>query len=279
MIRILATLLFVFLAPVAGLSQGLPLRFGVFPNLSAPVLVAAHQPLADYLSHALKRPVYLETAPDFASFVTRTRQGRYDLLLTAPHLAYLAHTEAGYRPLYAYANPVQGMLVVRRQAPFKTLMDLQGKTIAMADPLAIVVMMMEADLRQAGLLEGRDFARLEAGSHNNAALLVVQGRAQGAVLGVLPFRQLPAEVRQELRPLAFTKPVLSQVYLANPGLPDAEFAALNRALKGFADTAAGRKFFRRGALGGLVSISSESLQPFSAYGAEAARRLASWPRP
>lgn len=279
MARILAILLLFCLSLGAALAQNLPLRFGVFPNLSAPVLLEAHQPLADYLSHALKRPVYLETAPDFASFVARTRQGRYDLLLTAPHLAYLALTEAGYRPLCAYANPVQGMLVVRKQAPFQTLTDLKGKTIAMADPLAIVVMLMEAELRRAGLLEGRDFARLEAGSHNNAALLVVQGKAQAAVLGALPFQQLPAEIRQDLRPVAYTKPVLSQVYLANASLPDADIAALSLALKGFAETTAGREFFRRGALRGLVSISSEALQPFSAYGVEAVRRLEGRTRP
>jgi phosphonate transport system substrate-binding protein len=279
MIRILATLLFVCLSPVAALSQNLPLRFGVFPNLSAPVLLEAHQPLADHLSHALKRPVYLETAPDFASFVTRTRQGRYDLLLTPPHLAFLAVTEAGYRPLYAYANPIQGMLVVRKQASFQSLTDLKGQTIAMADPLAIVVMMMEAELRRVGLLEGRDFARLEAGSHNNAALLVVQGKAQGAVLGALPFQQLPADIRQDLRPVAFTKPVLSQVYLASARLPDADLAALSLALKGFPETPTGREFFRRGALRGLVSISSDALQPFSTYGAEAVRRLEGQGRP
>jgi len=279
MIRILATLVLACLAPLAALSQGLPLRFGLFPNLSAPVLLDAHQPLADHLSHALKRPVYLETAPDFASFVTRTRQGRYDLLLTAPHLAYLAVTESGYVPLYAYAKPVQGMLVVRAQASFQTMADLKGKTIAMADPLAIVVMMMEAELGRAGLLEGRDFARLEAGSHNNAALLVVEGKAQGAVLGALPFQRLPAEVKQNLRPLAYTRPALSQVYLANAKLSAVEVKELKMALGRFGETAAGREFFRRGGMGGLVPVSSVALQALDPYAREATRRLGSLSEP
>lgn len=273
MICILATLL-VWLLPVSAPAQGVPLHFGVIPNMSTRVLLEAHQPLVDYLAHALKRPVYLETAPDFAKFVARTREGRYDLLLTPPHLAYLAEVEAGYRPLFAYANPVQGMLVVPKQGPLQTLNDLKGKTIAMADPLGIVVMMMELELNRAGLLQGRDFIRIEAGSHNNAALLVVHGKAQAAVLGVLPFQRLPAEIRQELRALAYTRPVLSQVYLASANLPDADVGALNAALGAFAQTASGREFFERGGLGGLVPVSAADLQKLDRYGKEVARRLA-----
>ena len=35
------------------------------------------------------------------------------MLLTAPHLAWLARQDAGYQPLLKYAEPVRGLLVVK----------------------------------------------------------------------------------------------------------------------------------------------------------------------
>ena len=154
-----------------------------------------------------------------------------------------------------------GLLVVRKHAPYQSLRDLKGKPLAMADPLGIVVMMMEAELSRAGLRQGRDFTRIEARSHNNAALLVIQGKAQGAVMGTMAFQRLPAKIRQELRPLVHTRPILSPVYLANPKLPAAEFAALKPALKGFAETAPGRMSSSpQGGLGDLLPVSAAQLQ-------------------
>lgn len=271
--RALATVLLACWFPLSAWGLGAPLQFGLFPNLSTRLLLELHQPLADFLALKLKRPVYLETAPDFASFVTRTRQGHYDLLLTAPHLAYLANAEAGYLPLYTYANPIQGMLVVRKDAPFQALKDLHGKTIAFADPLAIVVIMMELELSHADLQAGRDYVRLDAGSHNNAALLVAQGKAQGGVLGVMSYQRLNNEIKSALRPLAFTRPVLSQVYLVNPRLPAADQNTVHAALAEFAGSAPGRAFMENGNLGGLVPVSVKELQEYKSFGEEAARRL------
>jgi ABC-type phosphate/phosphonate transport system substrate-binding protein len=274
LIRSLVILLLASCGSAQALAQGGPLHFGVFPNLSTRVLFEVHQPLADYLAHALRRPVYLETAPDFSQFVSRTRAGRYDLLLTAPHLAYLAATEAGYRSLFTYENPVQGVLVVRTNAPYRRLEDLKGAIIAMADPLAISVMMMEAELKRAGLVEGRDFTRLEAGSHNNAAMLVVHGRAQAGVLGTLPFRHLSVESKRKLRALGYSQPVLSQVYMVGARLSAADVDSVKAAFEAYAETPAGRAFFRQAHLGGLTTVSPGALEALAPFAKEAVRRLA-----
>jgi phosphonate transport system substrate-binding protein len=278
--RILTALILVCLWPLSAYCQGAPLRFGVFPNLSTRVLLEVHQPLADYLSNTLKRPVNIETAPDFASFVTRTREERYDLVLTAPHLAYLAVEKTGYRPLYTYKNPVRGLLVVRMESPLHEMKDMKGKTIAMPDPIALVSLVMKADLKRAGLQEGRDFAEIEAGSHNNAALLVQQGKADGGVLGLLPFQHLPEEIKDSLRPLAFTRSsALSQVYLASPNLPEADVKALSAAMAKFADTSTGQAFFEHGNLGGLVPVSIADLKMYKQFGDEVVSLLGTKGRP
>jgi ABC-type phosphate/phosphonate transport system substrate-binding protein len=276
----LTALILVCLWPLAAHCQDAPLRFGVFPNLSARVLLEVHQPLADYLSSSLKRPVNIETAPDCASFVARTRKERYDLVLTPPHLAYLAVEKNNYRPLYTYKNPIRGLLAVRADSPIHELNDMKGKTIAMPDAICLVSMVMKEDLKRAGLLEGRDFKVIEAGTHNNAALLVQQRKADGGVMGLLPFQRLPEEVKDSLRPLAFTRwSALSQVYLASPRLPEAEVKALAAAIAGFVDTAPGRAFIQDGDMGGLMPVSTTNLKMYKPFGDEVADKLRARRRP
>ena len=90
-----------------------PLVLGVFPHLTAKQIIENYQPLVTLLEQQLHRHVVVYSAPNLRAFVERTRLGDYDILLTPPHLAWLARQEAGYRPLLKYAKPVHGLLVVR----------------------------------------------------------------------------------------------------------------------------------------------------------------------
>jgi phosphonate transport system substrate-binding protein len=227
------------------------LKFGVFPNLSTRVLLETYQPVADTVSDSSKQPVELQSAADFETFYQRTQSGEYDLLLTAPHLAWLAWKEGGYRPLLAYDQPVRGLLVVRRGSGIKTLADLKAKTVARADPLAIVVMRMEKQLVKAGLRAGRDYQSVEAGSHNNAALLVHQGKVDAGILGALPFRKLAPDVQSGLQIIAETEALPSQVYLVGRRVSPDQETLLLRGIQQFMLSEAGRVFLEKGGFGGI----------------------------
>ncbi len=228
------------------------LKFGVFPNLSIRVLLETYQPVADAVSDASKQPIELQSAADFETFYQRTQSGEYDLLLTAPHLAWLAWKEAGYRPLLAYDQPVRGLLVVKRGSAIKTLADLKAKTVARADPLAIVVMRMEKQLVKAGLRAGRDYQSVEAvGSHNNAALLVHQGKADAGILGALPLRKLAPDVQSGLQIIAETEALPSQVYLVGQRVSPDQEALLLHGIQQFMLSEAGRVFLEKGGFGGI----------------------------
>ncbi|MCL5061333.1 MAG: phosphate/phosphite/phosphonate ABC transporter substrate-binding protein [Candidatus Thermoplasmatota archaeon] len=130
--------------PVSGADA--PLVFGVFPHLTAKQIVETYRPIADTLEKHLQRGVVIYSARDFKTFIERTRQGEYDILLTAPHLAWLARQDAGYRPLLKYAQPVYGLLAVRADSPFDEPGALRGRTIAIPDPFAVVVLALHAEL-------------------------------------------------------------------------------------------------------------------------------------
>jgi phosphonate transport system substrate-binding protein len=90
-------------------------EIGLLPNISARVLLAQYQPLRDFLSRELKRPVQLSTAPDWATFHQRTVALEYDLVITAAHLARLAQLERGHLPLVSYTPDIKGLVVCHQQ--------------------------------------------------------------------------------------------------------------------------------------------------------------------
>jgi phosphonate transport system substrate-binding protein len=253
------------------------LVFGVFPNLTARQIVEGYRPLAAFLEKRLQRPVTLVSARDFKTFVERTRQGDYDLVLTAPHLAWLANNDAGYRPLLKYAQPVRGLLVVRADAPFDRPLALRRRTIATADSIAVAVLALQSQLAAQGLRASTDYRTSDSGSHLNAVMQVVNGRADAAMLGLHPYNLMPPELRRQLRVLAQTPPLSGLVYLAHPRLADADASAMRNALLAFAATAEGRAHIRKGGYGGFSAVDDKVLQALRPYALQAQEMLRETP--
>jgi phosphonate transport system substrate-binding protein len=268
-LRILALLLGLAVLRPGWTAEVRPLVFGVFPSLTAKQIVETYRPLADKLEKHLQRPVVIYSARDFRTFVERTRQGEYDILLTAPHLAWLARQDAGYQPLLKYAQPVRGLLVVKSTSPLDDIDALRGRIIATADPIAVVVLAMQADLARHGLRHGIDYRTTDSGNHINAVMQVLNSRTDAAVLGSNPYMLMPAEWRQQLRVLAETPPLSSLMYLTHPRLRDSEVQAIRQGLLAFAATPEGQAFMQRGGHGGFTPVDGSELRAFRPYALQA----------
>ncbi len=250
-----------------------PLVFGVFPNLTAKQTVEIYRPLADAIEKHLRRPVVIYSARDFKTFVARTRQGEYDILLTAPHLAWLARQDAGYQPLLKYTESVRGLLVVKSASPLDDVEALRGRTIATADPIALAVLAMQAELAARGLKHNLDYRTTESGTHTNTVLQVINGRADAAMLGLHPYKLMPADWRQQLSVLAETAPLSSLMYLTHPRLRDTEVQAIRRALLDFAASPEGKLFMQQGGYGGFSQVDGSELRTFRPFALQAQKML------
>lgn len=250
-----------------------PLTFGVFPSMTAKQTVEAYRPLASALEKQLRRRVVIYSARDFKTFVARTRQGEYDILLTAPHLAWLARQDAGYRPLLKYAQPVRGLLVVKVDSPLAVPEDLRGRILATADTLAITVLASQAELAAHGLLPQVDYHALETGTHANAMMQVINGRADAAVLGLHAYKLMPDDMRQRLRVMLETPPLSSLMYLTHPRLRDHEAQAIRKALLDFAATPEGQTLMQHGGYGGFAPVDGNELRAFRPYALQAQELL------
>ena len=242
-----------------------PLVLGVFPHLTPRQIIETYHPLAQALEKGTDRPVALFSARDFRTFVERTRRGEYDLVLTAPHLAWLAQQEPGYRPLLKYARPPRGLLVVRTDSPFDRPAALRGRTIATSDASALAVLAIQGTLAGHGLKRGVDYRTVEAGTHLNAVMQVVNGRADAAMLGLHPYRLMPPDLRQPLRVIAETPPLSGLMFLAHPRLTEPEVQTIHRALLDFGTSPAGRAFLQRGGYGGFAAVDGSELDAFRDY--------------
>lgn len=242
-----------------------PLVLGIFPNTTAKQIVETYRPLASALEKTLHRRVEIYSAPNYKSFVERTRQGEYDLLLTAPHFAWLARQDAGYQPLLKYTQPVRGMLVAKSSSTYRDVAALRGHTIAIADPLALIVLALQAELAENSLKSGIDYQIINAGTHINAAMQLVNGRAEAAMVGQNAYMQFPPELRQQLQVLLETPPLSSLTYLAHPRLREADVHAIRKTLLSFAATPEGQAFLKKGGFGGFSPLNSNELNAFRPY--------------
>ncbi len=249
------------------------LEMGVFPNLSPRAVIQLYQPLRLFLEKELRRPVNLYTAPDFATFVARTQKGEFDLLVTAPHFARLAQSEARYAPLANYAKRLQALIVVSGARTAPSLSGLRGGTIAIPDRVAVMSMMGIQKLRDAGLDPETDLTLFDARTHSNAAVSVQRGQTDAAIIGSVPFAQLPAEVRDQLKVLATVPPIPNQFILAGPHLPAPEREKLRAALFNFAASPEGKRFLETNGFGGLSPAKDADLKAMDRYAQEAKRLL------
>lgn len=262
-----------FVLPDAVQSAPNEISFGVFPQLSTRVMVETYQPLVDALGESIRQPVKLESAKDFHTFHSRTIGGEYDLVLTAPHLAWLAWKEGGYRPLLVYKEPAKGFIVVRADSAYRELVDLRGKRIAIPDPHAVVNIRLAKTLAKNGLNLGRELEVAEVGSHTNAAAHVYEKQTEAAVVGVFPFLRLPKDVRESLRILAETPDLPSHVFLVHPKMTGEREKALGQAIERFMHSEAGAAFLQKTGFGGVRALKRDELKQVEGDAQELLRRF------
>ncbi len=221
-----------------------PLEIGVLPNISARLLLAQYQPMRDYLSRELQRPVQVSTAPNWNAFHQRTLGLSYDVVVTAANLARLAQVDRGFVPLVSYAPAIKGMVVSASRAPLKAVTDLRGQTLVLSNPQSLVTMRGMQWLAENGLQRDKDFKTINTPTDDSVGNVVLRGDAAAAMLSGGEFRAIPDAVRAQLTTLTVFAEVAGFVLLASPKLPAADVKALKDRLLNFAGgSQEGKAFF------------------------------------
>jgi phosphonate transport system substrate-binding protein len=233
-----------FALPARGAPQDpRELVFGVYPYLSPNQIVGNFTPLADYLAAALGRRVTLSSAPDFASFIERTRAGEYDLIFTAPHMGRLAQRRDGYLPLAQTGNPFVFVALVKRDSPVQSLDQLRDRAMAIGARLSMTYQVMNRALGKHGLELGRSVRFVDTASFSNIIDAISRGEADAGAAPTILLDNAPAELRARLREIHRSDPLPSFFLLGHPRIGEATHRQLQAALYAFAATPAGQAYF------------------------------------
>ena len=240
------------------------LKLGVFPYLSAAQLIKQHKPLADYLSQQLDMNVTISSATDFPGFLRRTREGRYDVVLTAPHMGALAIRRDGYQPLAVARNKLHAVIASNRNSDWTELRQLKNARIILPPKKAIISLLALDTLNDEGLNSDQLDIRYTQ-SHNNALQSVIMRRSDAAAFSSPTYQRYLDQGGNELRVLATSGDIPSNFLVANSDLDSGLTKRLRQALLEFDQTSTGRQYFKRTRQLGfrpIVDNDLERLRPF-----------------
>jgi len=181
------------------------LVFGFLPILSTQKLIERFKPMVDLLSENLHRPIRMETAPSYIEFLKRTKAKRYDILFTAPHFYYLAHTESGYHVIVRVnAKELKAIIVATKASHINTLSELKGKKISTPDRISLGTALILNALRKAGLNPDKDVQIVATPSHNAALITAYNGITDAAGLMVPPYMRSSKKIHDSMVTLGTT---------------------------------------------------------------------------
>jgi phosphonate transport system substrate-binding protein len=222
------------------LAKSSALKFGTLPVISIRRAYEIYAPLIDYFEKSLGQNISLETPPNFKDMYQRILKNEFDMLLSPPHIARLAQKNLGWHPLVMCQPGHHSELLVSASDGPKTLEEFRGKTIAVLDNSALVVIIMFEALAKKGYVVDRDFKVIETRSYESSELAVKQGVAQALIArsqGILV-----QEDRNNMQVLFQAGALPGYVIVAAPSVPKRQQHVWQKQLLAFSATPAARIF-------------------------------------
>jgi phosphonate transport system substrate-binding protein len=249
---------------VAGKLSASPLRLGIVPFNPATALLRTHQPLREHLERVLGRSVMLYSSPDHALFFQDTQNGRFDVVVTSPHLGVI-HMEQGFAPLVRYQADMEIRLVVRKRDRIKRPVDLLGKRVGVPDRMSIFSIGGIRWLQNENLQLDRDYQLSEWPNHGSLIAAVAQGSLDAALSTTSAITQAPQDVREKLASILLRGKIPHLMSLARPEQGEAEIARIRKAFESFPTTPAGREFFLNTGYKGYAPITADDVEAMRPY--------------
>ena len=183
-----------------------PLVMGVFPIVSGVALFKRFAPLKDYLAQELGRELVLETAKDFPSFVKRTAERHYDIVITAPHFSLLATDSGDYQIVARPERDLVTLIVVAKSSHINNISELSQKIIATPPNPALTTRSGKDYLISKGLTGANSPIFRAYQSHNAAYQAPLANEASAALVSINAVnkaldRGIPLRIIDKLPPI------------------------------------------------------------------------------
>jgi len=239
-----------------------PLNLGLIPHLSSNLMIKKYSNLINYLEEVLHRPVTINTAPNFKTYVQRSSEGKFDLYMTAPHMAVYHEKHDQHIRLAKFSNNLHAVIAVTKDSPYKNITDLKGKTITAPDALAANTINGELTLINNGLDIEKEAAINYTTSNNNPLVLLSENKADAAITGLPGFKIVSrnSRLKQPLRILKTSEPIPHMMFMSPPRVSPADREAFKKALLNMPDNKTGNAFLSGLPFGHPVEVTDKDLQ-------------------
>jgi phosphonate transport system substrate-binding protein len=238
---LLSTLLLAASASFAQLSGG-KYSFAVVPQYAATDLDKEWAPVLQRISRETGLDLELKIAASIPKFEAEFLKGAPDFAYMNPYHAVMAHQAHGYVPLLRDKKPLSGILLIRKDSPYKSVRDLNGTTIAFPSPNAF-----GASLYMRALLSEEAGIKFEArylNTHPNVYRHVLRNNAAAGGSVIAAFDDEAPEVREQMSILYRTPQAASHPVMVHPRVPEAVRRALTQAFLALAKDEAGRALLK-----------------------------------
>ncbi len=216
--------------------------FAVVPQYSAIELHKDWAPLLARLSRDTGFTFELKIATSIPLFEASFLKGEPDFAYMNPYHAVMAKKAQAYAPLLRDSKPLLGVLVVRKDGPYKTLKDLDGQKIAFPAPNAF-----GASLYMRALLTENAAIHFDSNyvkTHSNVYRHVIRKEAAaGGTVNAALNDEVP-EVREQLHILYQTPAVASHPVVAHPRIAGPVQKAVTQAFLALAQDDEGRALLK-----------------------------------
>src|SRR5580692_6879946 len=194
------------------------------------------EPLRDYLTKAMGRPVNLAAPDTYRETVAHLADGSYDFACLGALMYLRAHAEYGVIPLVQRTIDLhyRSVFITGAGSSIYSLSDLKGKQFAFGDiDSTSAHLVAYHELMQAGINPNTDFKFRYSGSHLATAAMVENGVVDAGAIDETVFNFLITNGklnRKKVRIFYISKPYVDYVYVARKDVPEAERERFARAL-------------------------------------------------
>lgn len=231
----------------SSLAAEISIRLGLFPYVNPEKLIEHHKSFVEHLEASAGVSIQILTTSDYQTFLQRTRNNEFDIILTAPHFGRLAEVESGYQRIAMTQHNVQGVYLVKSDSRIQSLSELKGKRLTIAAPSSIIYRLAELQLRdEYSLVDGKNIEITSIGNHNNAIYAVIKGESEVAVTGINLYRGIVKMRGPIVRDIGKTKKLPGFMFMANNKVSAKLVQRLKKSTLEFSSTEAGKSYVFQG---------------------------------
>jgi phosphonate transport system substrate-binding protein len=195
-----------------------PYTVFIVPQFTPVELHKAWTPILDKLSQATGFQFELKIFPTIPEFEHAIFTGEADFAFMNPYHEVVAKRTQGYIPLVRDEKSLEGILLVKKDSPIKTLSELNNQKIAFPAPNAFAACLyIRALLAHQGINITPDYVK----SHSNVYRAIVLGDvvAGGSVNNI--FQRELESIQQQLRVFYTTPKFAPHPFSAHPRITEA----------------------------------------------------------